>query len=108
MVVHPGVRQLTDLELMAHLFRRAGFGARRDELEAALERGYEETVETLLHPESQPDIDLDLIYRYWPDLKESRVIEPAQALWVYRMVNTQRPLEEKLAQLGAQIRRVPN
>jgi len=40
---------------------------------------------------------VDLIYRYWPDLKESRVIEPAQALWVYRMVNTRRPLEEKLA-----------
>jgi uncharacterized protein (DUF1800 family) len=96
-VVHPGVRQLTDLELMAHLFRRAGFGARREELEAALERGYEETVEELLHPESQPDIDTDLIYRYWPDLKESRVIEPAQALWVYRMINTKRPLEEKLA-----------
>jgi len=99
-VVHseaPGVSALTDLELMAHLFRRAGFGARRDELEAALARGYEATVEELLHPAAQPDIDMDLVYRYWPDLKESRVIEPAQALWVYRMINTQRPLEEKLA-----------
>ena len=27
---------LTDLQLMAHLFRRAGFGAPRDELEAAV------------------------------------------------------------------------
>ena len=29
---------LTDLQLMAHLFRRAGFGAPRDELEAAVAR----------------------------------------------------------------------
>ena len=33
------VQQLTDLELMSHLFRRAGFSARRDELEAAVKKG---------------------------------------------------------------------
>ena len=36
------VRQLNELELMGHLWRRAGFGATRDELEAALARGYEQ------------------------------------------------------------------
>ena len=91
------VRQLTELELMAHLFRRAGFGARRDELEAALAKGYEATVEELLHPENQPELEHDLIYRYWLDIKESRQIDPAQSYWVYRMINTQRPLEEKMA-----------
>ena len=30
------VRQLTELQLMGHLLRRAGFGATRDALEAAL------------------------------------------------------------------------
>jgi hypothetical protein len=30
------VRTLSDIELMGHLFRRAGFGASRDELEVAL------------------------------------------------------------------------
>jgi len=30
------VKPLTDLELMAHLYRRAGFGATRDEIEASL------------------------------------------------------------------------
>jgi uncharacterized protein (DUF1800 family) len=29
-------------------------------------------------------------------MQESRQIEPAQSLWVYRMMNTQRPLEEKM------------
>jgi uncharacterized protein (DUF1800 family) len=90
-------RQLTGVELMAHLHRRAGFGATRDQIEAALVRGYEGTVEDLLHPEQAPPLEEDLIYRYWPDMKESRQIDPAQSLWVYRMINTQRPLEEKMA-----------
>jgi len=96
--VHPPeATQLTGIELMAHLYRRAGFGATRDQLEAALARGYEACVDELLHPENSPPIEEDLIYRYWPDMKESRQIDPAQSLWVYRMINTQRPLEEKMA-----------
>jgi uncharacterized protein (DUF1800 family) len=91
-----GVGTLTGLELMGHLYRRAGFGATRDQLEAALEQGYEGSVEELLHPELAPDLDEDLIYRYYPDMKEARQIDPAQSLWVYRMINTQRPLQEKL------------
>jgi uncharacterized protein (DUF1800 family) len=91
------VQQLTELELMSHLFRRAGFSARRDELEAAVAKGYEATVEELLHPENQPELDHDLIHRYWVDIKESRQIDPAQSYWVYRMINTKKPLEEKMA-----------
>ena len=45
-----------DIELMAHLMRRAAFGASRTEIEALLEQGYENTVEELLNPEEQPDI----------------------------------------------------
>ena len=36
-----------ELQLMAHLMRRAGFGASREELEALVEQGYDETVEQL-------------------------------------------------------------
>ena len=39
-----------DLALIAHLLRRAGFGASRDELERYVEKGYEAVVEELLHP----------------------------------------------------------
>jgi hypothetical protein len=88
--------QLTDRELMAHLFRRAGFGATQDELEAALARGYEATVELLLHPEDQPEVDEDLMFRYYVDFHESRKIDSAMSHWVYRMINTSRPLEEKM------------
>ena len=96
MAVSSPVQGLTDLELMAHLFRRAGFGATRDEIEAALAKGYEATVEELLHPEQRPDIDLDLVYRFYPDMKEAREIDVTQSFWLYRMINTQRPLQEKM------------
>ena len=39
-----------DIALMAHLMRRAGFGAGRDEIEARAAKGYDATVEELLHP----------------------------------------------------------
>jgi uncharacterized protein (DUF1800 family) len=87
---------LTDLQLMAHLFHRAGFGATRDELEAALDKGYEATVEELLHPENAPDVAEDLLERYYLDVKESFQLDGAQIGWVYRMINTKRPLEEKM------------
>ena len=88
---------LTDLQLMSHLFRRAGFGAARDELEAAVAQGYEATVETLLHPETAPEVEEDVLQRYYMDAKESFQLDGAQVGWIYRMVNTQRPLEEKMA-----------
>jgi len=39
-----------DIALMAHLMRRAAFGAPYDELEARAARGYEATVEELSIP----------------------------------------------------------
>ncbi len=84
---------LTDLQRMAHLFRRAGFGATRQELEAALAKGYEATVEELLHPETLPPVEEDLLERYYLDAKESFQLDGAQTAWVYRLINTRRPLD---------------
>lgn len=97
MAVDTPVKLLAGVELMAHLFRRAGFGATRDEIDAALTKGYEATVEELLHPERQPDIDFDILHRFYPDVKEAREIDVNQANWLYRMINTGRPLQEKMA-----------
>jgi len=77
--------------------RRAGFGASRQELEDRAAKGYEATVEELLHPEDQPPIDDDILYRFLPGYEGALGPPINQAEWVYRMVNTQRPLEEKLA-----------
>ncbi len=88
-----------DIALMAHLLRRAGFGARRDELERYVAQGYEATVEELLHPEEAPAAlaDEDLIRRYHVDENSLMLIESCQTYWLYRMINTRRPLEEKMA-----------
>ena len=85
------------LGLMAHLMRRAGFGATLQELEESQAKGYEATVETLLHPEDVPEWDDDLFRRYQPDLNSVMYFESAQAYWMYKMINSKRPLEEKIA-----------
>ena len=87
----------SDIALMAHLMRRAGFGMPRDELEAYVAKGYEATVEELLHPESQPDVDWDVMERYLPEYGLISDLESNQKTWVYRMINTGRPLQEKIA-----------
>ncbi|GIT02243.1 MAG: hypothetical protein CM1200mP27_08680 [Chloroflexota bacterium] len=53
-----------DIALMAHLMRRAGFGATRDELEARVANGYEATVEELLNTEEQEELDRNEMMRF--------------------------------------------
>ena len=86
-----------NIALMAHLMRRAGFGATRDELEACVAKGYEAVVDGLVDTESQPDVDLDLMERYMPEYSELTGIDSNQQAWVYRMINSGRPLQEKMA-----------
>ena len=86
-----------DIALMAHLMRRAGFGASRAELEERCARGYEATVEELLNPGADSGIDEDELYRYFPQFESSLAPVAAQTEWVYRMVNTRWPLKEKMA-----------
>jgi hypothetical protein len=87
-----------DIALMAHLMRRAGFGATRDELEARCAKGYEQTVEELLNPERQPETDGYSLLRYQPSALLPGGQPPmGNVNWLYYLVNTQRPLEEKMA-----------
>ena len=83
---------------VAHLLRRAGFGATRAEIDRAAAQGYEATVEELLHPELQPDLEIeDLIRRYHTDQNSLMLLESSQGYWLYRIINSRRPLEEKMA-----------
>ena len=94
----------TNLELMAHLMRRAGFGASRGELERRVAAGYEATVEELLHPESQEPVDYYEFLRYYPNWwKPGTMGGLGHAGWVWRMINTQAPLQEKLCLFYHQI-----
>lgn len=85
-----------DISLMAHLMRRAGFGSSNDELERSAAKGYEATVEELLYPEKQPDLQLDLMQRYMHGWRDMEYLMANQGYWTYRMVNSPRQLEEKL------------
>jgi len=87
-----------DIALMAHLMRRAGFGASRDELEARVANGYEATVEELLRPETQEPVDAYSLMRYQPAALLPGGQPPmGNVNWMFYLVNTKRPLEEKIA-----------
>ena len=86
-----------DIALMAHLMRRAGFGASQDELEARAAKGYEATVEELLNPQDSEPADQLEFLRYHPGYWKP-VTSPGMgsAGWLNQMVNTDRVLEEKM------------
>ena len=86
-----------DIALLAHLMRRAGFTASRNELEGYAAKGYEATVEELLHPGDPQTIPDDIIRRLHVDHSELRDPASAAANWMYRMISTHCPLEEKIA-----------
>ena len=91
-----------DIALVSHLIRRGGFGAPRSEIEEHAERGYDLTVEWLLDPEGEPKVDTASLYRYHPDAERPFRL-PNGMEWLYRMVTTKRPLEEKIALFWHQV-----
>ena len=88
-----------DFALMSHLMRRAGFGATGDEIEANCERGYKATVEELLNPsDASPPADEYELLRYHPGSLLAGGQPPMGNInWMYFLLNTGRPLEEKMA-----------
>ncbi len=85
----------TDLALISHLMRRAGFGATRAEQEELASKDYDEIVEDLLHPDRFEDLNEDVLKRYNLELTYNDAMPLWSGRWVWRMINTKRPLEEK-------------
>jgi uncharacterized protein (DUF1800 family) len=90
--------------LTEHLLRRAGFGASPEEVETYAEIGYSAAVERLLNYEQVPDTVDDYIGKpgyvgvtargqFMPRTN----ITDARQRWLFRMVHTERPLQEKMA-----------
>ena len=98
----PGVAA-TGVALYAHLLRRAGFGADRAELEAYASRPYEDVVEELLNPQDSPEVEEDVLLRYYPHFGSIDDFPAQSGRWFYRMVNSERPLEEKIALFWHQV-----
>ena len=91
-----------------HLLRRAGFGASAAEAAAFTQRGFTATLDELLNYQRIPD-DVDSLIgqggyaAVTPSAGAMEPFSPATAIndarqrWVFRMVHTRRPLQEKMA-----------
>ena len=86
----------TDTELLAHLLRRAGFGATRQELAAGAATGYAAAVERLLAPQDEQRISDYLVRRFHPELSGMMGPQAPGENWLYRLATTTAPLQEKM------------
>ena len=92
-----------DIALMAHLMRRAGFGADREELEARAARGYEATVEDLVEPKEEAYDKYEFL-RLHPEFTRAVTLPGmGSCTCLHAMIATKRPLEEKMVLLWHQI-----
>jgi len=86
-----------DIRLIAHLMRRAGFGANREQIGMHANAGYQNTVEALLNPSEEDRMDDHLIRRFHPELSGMMGPNAPGQNWLYRMATTSAPLREKMA-----------
>jgi uncharacterized protein (DUF1800 family) len=104
-VPDPGARERprNGEQLIEHLLRRAGFGASQEEVDLYTELGFAGTVRRLLDFKVVPDDVDDLIGKPGSAAVTARgafqpqtVINDARQRWLFRMVHTRRPLQEKM------------
>jgi uncharacterized protein (DUF1800 family) len=90
---------------IAHLYRRAGFGARPEELDAAVTRGYRATVDRLLDVTATDPGVATLADPVFPDVygdfmtvRRHRRLQANRMMlwWLNRMIAATNPLPEKL------------
>lgn len=91
----PGRDGAWDLSAAAHLFRRAGFGADRDQLEAAVSVSPTEAVDQLLSAAEPGDFQTEMSVLASSAIAGGNV-QPLSAWWLYRMLATPCQLLEKL------------
>lgn len=80
---------------IAHLLRRAGFGATPEDLDQYEALGLDGTLDRLLNPDSVDEPDHDTAFAALGIDASSPA--GAQSRWLHRMLNTNRPLVEKMA-----------
>jgi uncharacterized protein (DUF1800 family) len=81
---------------VAHLHRRAGFGATRAELLRDLKAGPAASVERLLKPRPETDDEKQVLASLRQGVLASREPERLKAWWLYRMLFGADPLGERL------------
>jgi uncharacterized protein (DUF1800 family) len=91
-------------QLMEHLLRRAGFGASQQEIDFYTDMGFPAAVSRLVDYESVPDkIDTFVGSSGFVGVTARGAFQPstnitdARQRWLFRMIHSQRPLQEKMA-----------
>jgi uncharacterized protein (DUF1800 family) len=86
-----------------HLLRRAGFGARPDELDSYTQTSFLNIVDTLVNYEDVPDaVDALIGKPGYVNVTTTGVFAPqsniahARQRWLFRMIHSDRPLQEKM------------
>ncbi|MFI5461020.1 MAG: DUF1800 family protein [Isosphaerales bacterium] len=98
----PGPRAPWDAARVAHLHRRAGFGATWGQLERDLREGFESALRRILDgelqgPSGQSVSEYDGIVAVMEESAQRRPsIERVQMLWLYRLIFTPFPLAEAM------------
>ena len=86
-----------DSKTAAHLLRRSGFGASRQQISEAVESGLEDAVEDLFDDaEAQEATFQDTFVRISGSFVDFSDPGQLQSWWCYRMLTTSTPLKEKL------------
>ena len=85
-----------DRRLLAHLMRRAGFGATSSELDELSDIPYEQVVDSLLDPPDKSWMGEHLIRRFHHEQSGMMSAFGPSEYWLYQMVTTKAPLIEKM------------
>ena len=83
-------------KLVAHLMRRAGFGATSAELDHLVEVDYDDLVDSLIDPPDTSWIGEHLVRRFHHEQSGMMSAYGPGEYWLYRMVTTKAPLIEKM------------
>jgi uncharacterized protein (DUF1800 family) len=86
----------SDQRRIAHLLRRAGFGASPGEISVYLGLGFDAAVDRLVDYDRVPNDDLDAQLAALEAQLDMTKLPAIQTVWLYRMLRTARPLEEKM------------
>jgi len=85
-----------DLRKVAHLHRRAGFGATRAELLRDFAAGPEASVERLFQPAALPPLEAEAIDGLRQTARSSSNLDLLKVCWLNRIIHGPDPLREKL------------
>jgi uncharacterized protein (DUF1800 family) len=92
----PSAADPWDLAKVAHLHRRAGFGATRAELLRDLAEGPAASIDRFLRPRPATDEERQVVAGLRQGVLDSHDLDRLKAWWLYRLLYDPDPLREKL------------